>query len=141
MQGNKTNHEILNDLKKYTDHMVMQPDEYTFCRRFVLALQEPLRQEVLKQGLNPEKSTIGQLYKLANVIEEAMRYNQGTVREPVFLILHPCCRGSMLCLRGTCICICLNEAPPRENLYEKDKAINLIHFRLKKPFYAANTCS
>ena len=51
------------------------------------------------------------------------------------------CRGSMLCLRGTCICICLNEAPPRENLYEKDKAIILIHFRLKNPFYVANTCS
>ena len=80
MQGNKTIHEILNDLKKYTDCMVMRPDEYTFRRRFILALQEPLRQEVLKQGLNPEKSTIGQLYELANAIEEAMRYNQGTRR-------------------------------------------------------------
>ena len=80
MQGNKTVHEILNDLKKYTDRMVMRPDEYTFCRRFISALREPLRQEVLKQGLNPEKSTISQLYELANVIEEAMRYNQGTRR-------------------------------------------------------------
>ena len=80
MQGNKTVHEILNDLKKYTDCMVMQPDEYTFRRRFISALQEPLRQEVLKQGLNPEKSTINQLYKLANAIEEATRYNQGTRR-------------------------------------------------------------
>ena len=81
MQGNKTIHEILNDLKKYTDCMVMRPDEYTFCRRFVSALRELLRQEVLKQGLNPEKSTIGQLYELANVmIEEATRYNQGTHR-------------------------------------------------------------
>ena len=74
MQGNKTVHEILNDLKKYTDCMVMRPDEYTFRRRFILALREPLRQEVLKQGLNPEKSSIGQLYELANAIEEAMRY-------------------------------------------------------------------
>ena len=32
------------------------------------------------QGLNPEKSTISQLYELANTIEEAMRYNQGTRR-------------------------------------------------------------
>ena len=80
MQGNKTVHEILNDLKKYTDRMVMRPDEYTFCRRFISALREPLRQEVLKQGLNPEKSTIGQLYKLANAIQEATRYNQGTRR-------------------------------------------------------------
>ena len=78
--GNKTIHEILNNLKKYTDRMVMQPDEYTFRRRFISALQEPLRQEVLKQGLNPEKSTSGQLYKLANAIEEATRYNQGTHR-------------------------------------------------------------
>ena len=60
--------------------MVMRPDEYTFRRRFISALREPLRQEVLKQGLNPEKSTIGQLYKLANTIEEATRYNQGTRR-------------------------------------------------------------
>ena len=80
MQGNKTVHEILNNLKKYTDCMVMQPDEYTFCRRFISALQEPLRQEVLKQGLNPEKSTINQLYEFVNAIEEATRYNQGTHR-------------------------------------------------------------
>ena len=80
MQGSKTVHEILNDLKKYTDRMIMRPDEYTFRRRFILALREPLRQEVLKQGLNPEKSTINQLYELANVIEEATRYNcRGTV--------------------------------------------------------------
>ena len=80
MQGNKTVHEILNDLKKYTDRMVMRPDEYTFRRRFILALGEPLRQEVLKQGLNPEKSTINQLYELANTTEEVTRYNQGTRR-------------------------------------------------------------
>ena len=80
MQGNKTIHEILNNLNKYTDRMVMQPDEYTFCRRFISALRDLLRQEVLKQGLNPEKSTIGQLYKLANAIEEAPRYKQGTHR-------------------------------------------------------------
>ena len=60
--------------------MVMRPDEYTFHKRFISALQEPLRQEILKQGLNPEKSTIGQLYELANAIEEATRYNQGTRR-------------------------------------------------------------
>ena len=53
---------------------------YTFHRRFISALREPLRQEVLKQGLNPEKSTISQLYELANAIEEATRYNQGTRR-------------------------------------------------------------
>ena len=39
-----------------------------------------LYEEVLKQGLNPEKSTISQLYELANAIEEATRYNQGTCR-------------------------------------------------------------
>ena len=80
MQGNKTVHEILNNLKKYTDRMVMRPDEYTFRRRFISALREPLRQEILKQGLNPEKSTMSQLYELANAIEEATRYNQGTRR-------------------------------------------------------------
>ena len=78
MQGNKTIHEILNNLKKYTDRIVMRPDKYTFHRRFISALREPLRQEVLKQGLNPDKSTISQLYELTNAIEEATRYNQGT---------------------------------------------------------------
>ena len=38
-----------------------------------------MRQEVLKQGLNSEKSTIGQLYELANAIEEAMMAIQGYI--------------------------------------------------------------
>ena len=45
-----------------------------------MALRELLHQEILKQGLSPERSTIEQLYKASNAIEEATRYHQGTRR-------------------------------------------------------------
>jgi hypothetical protein len=31
MQSQQTIHKLLNDLKKYAGHMIMQPDAYTFC--------------------------------------------------------------------------------------------------------------
>ena len=48
MQGNQTVHELLNDLWKYAGHMIMHPDTYRFRKRFVSALRESLRQEILK---------------------------------------------------------------------------------------------
>ena len=59
---------------------VLSPDAYTFRKQFVSALRESLWQEVLKQGLSPERSTIEQLYEASNAIEEATRYHQGTWR-------------------------------------------------------------
>ena len=80
MQGNQTIHELLNDLRKYAGRMIMHPDAYRFRKRFVSALRKLLRQEILKQDLSPERSTIKQLYKASNAIEEATRYHQGTRR-------------------------------------------------------------
>ena len=76
-QGNKTVQEVLNDLKKYTVRMIHPPDVYTFHKRFVSALRDSLRNEVLKQGYNAKFSTINQLYETARMIEEASHYNHG----------------------------------------------------------------
>ena len=45
-----------------------------------IGLHESLCQEILKQGLSPEHSTIEQLYEASNAIEEATRHHQGTRR-------------------------------------------------------------
>ena len=76
-QGNKTVQEVLNDLKKYAVWMIHPPDVYMFCKWFVSALRDSLRNEVLKKGYNAKFSTIDQLYETACMIEEASRYNQG----------------------------------------------------------------
>ena len=74
-QGTKTVQEVLNDLKKYAARMIHPPDVYMFCKWFVSALRDSLRNEVLKKGYNTEFSTINQLYKTAHMIEEASCYN------------------------------------------------------------------
>ena len=79
-QGTKTVQEVLNDLKKYAARMIHPPDVYTFRKRFVAALRESLRNEVLKKGYNAEFSTIEQLYETARMVEEASRYNHGMQR-------------------------------------------------------------
>ena len=76
-QGNKTVQEVLNDLKKYAMWMIHPPDVYIFRKRFVSALHDLLRNEVLKKGYNAEFSTIYQLYETAHMIEEASCYNHG----------------------------------------------------------------
>ena len=76
-QGTKTVQEILNDLKKYAMWMIHLPDVYMFCKWFVSALRDLLRNEVLKKGYNAEFSTINQLYETAHMIEEAACYNHG----------------------------------------------------------------
>ena len=74
-QGNKTIQEVLNNLKKYAAQMIHLPNVYMFCKWFVSALCDSLRNEVLKKGYNAEFSTINQLYETAHMIEEASCYN------------------------------------------------------------------
>ena len=76
-QGTKTVQEVLNNLKKYAVWMIHLPNIYTFRMRFISALCDSLRNEVLKKGYNAEFSTINQLYKTAHMIEEASHYNHG----------------------------------------------------------------
>jgi Retrotransposon gag protein len=80
MQGTRTVRELMNELTKYTARMIQQPDEYTLRRRFVSALHEALRNEVLKKGYNAETSSLDALCDTAHMIEEASRYNQGMRR-------------------------------------------------------------
>ena len=53
-QGTKTVQEVLNNLKKYAMWMIHLPNVYTFCKWFILALCDSLRNEVLKKGYNPK---------------------------------------------------------------------------------------
>ena len=76
-QGTKTVQEVLNNLKKYATWMIHPPNIYMFHKRFVSALHDSLRNEVLKKGYNAEFSTINQLYETARMIEEASHYNHG----------------------------------------------------------------
>ena len=76
-QGTKTVQEVLNDLRKYAMQMIYLPDVYMFCKWFVSALHDSLRNEVLKKGYNTKFSTIDQLYETACMIEEASHYNHG----------------------------------------------------------------
>ena len=76
-QGTKTIQEVLNNIKKYAARMIHLPNVCTFCKRFILALHDSLRNEVLKKGYNSEFSTIDQLYETARMIEEASCYNHG----------------------------------------------------------------
>ena len=76
-QGTKTVQEVLNNIKKYAAQMIHLPDVYMFCKWFVSALHDSLRNEVLKKGYNAEFSTIDKLYETACMNEEASHYNHG----------------------------------------------------------------
>ena len=58
--------------------MVHYPDEYTMCKWFLVALQEPLCHEVLLQGHMTKFSHGAELALTAERIENAMRYDVGT---------------------------------------------------------------
>jgi Zinc knuckle len=80
MQGTKTVQELMNELTKYVARMIQQPDDYTLRRRFVSALRETLRNEVLKKGYNTETSCLDALCDTTRMIEEASQYSQGMRR-------------------------------------------------------------
>jgi hypothetical protein len=73
MQGTKTIQELMNELTKYAARLIQQPDDYMLQQRFVSALRETLRNEVLKKGYNAETSSLDTLCDTAHMIEEASR--------------------------------------------------------------------
>ena len=77
-QGSGTVQTMLNRLEKFALWMVTPPDEYTMRRRFLAALRDPLRREVLTRGYTAEFHTLEQLAEVATSIEDAMRYDMGT---------------------------------------------------------------
>jgi hypothetical protein len=60
--------------------MVAIPDEYTFRRTFLNALNPTVRIAVLKAGRTPEFSKIKELYREALKYDEAIRYDAGMTR-------------------------------------------------------------
>ena len=65
----KTIQDLLNELTKYAARMIHQLDIYTFCKWFISALRDTLRNEVLKKGYTAEFSTIKQIFETARMIE------------------------------------------------------------------------
>src|SRR6266481_3790022 len=76
-QGSGTVQDLLNSLEKLATCMVQHPDEYTMCKRFLVALREPLCHEVLLQGHTAEFSREANLTLTAERVENAMCYDVG----------------------------------------------------------------
>ena len=108
-QGSGMVQTMLNRLEKFASWMVTPPDKYTMRWRFLVALRDPLRQEVLTRGYTTEFRTLEQLAEVATSIEDAMCYDMGTqiIDTVCTLKCTQGCRGVVLrrCLevRG-CLC-------------------------------------
>ena len=76
-QGGGTVQDLLNKLTKFVAWMVEKPDLYMQRKRFLAALRDPLRREVLSRGYTAEFSHIEDLISTAQAVEDAMRYNLG----------------------------------------------------------------
>ena len=72
-QGSGTVQTMLNCLEKFASH------EYTMRWRFLAALRDPLRREVLTRGYTAEFHTLEQLAEVATSIEDAVHYDMGTL--------------------------------------------------------------
>src|SRR6266481_9587801 len=77
-QGSSTVQDLLNKLEKYTSRMVDPPDPYTMRRKFLVALRDSLRREVLTRGHTVEYSSLSELTETATCIEDAVHYDIGT---------------------------------------------------------------
>jgi hypothetical protein len=54
--------------------MIHLPDDYTFRRRFIEALQPSVSTKVLELGYNAEQHELQQLYMTAKQLDEAKLY-------------------------------------------------------------------
>ena len=76
-QGNGTVQDLLFRLDKLAAHMVEAPNGYILRARFIEALREPLRQEVLSRGHSAEFSRMSELIFAAEQIEDTLHYDWG----------------------------------------------------------------
>jgi len=77
-QGSGTVQDLLNKLEKYASQMVVPPDAYTMCRRFLAALRDMLRREVLTWGHTVEYIGLSERTETTACIEDAVHYDIGT---------------------------------------------------------------
>ena len=82
-QGSGTVQDLLNRLNKLTACMVQKPDDYTQRKRFLAALHDPLRREVLTRGHTAEFSCMVDLVSTALQVKDAMRYDMGARQSEV----------------------------------------------------------
>ena len=75
-QGNGTVQDLLIKLDKLTARMVEPPSGYMLRARFIEALREPLKWEVLRQGHSAKFSKMSELVLAAEHEEDASRYDQ-----------------------------------------------------------------
>src|SRR6266481_7019353 len=76
-QGSGTVQDLLNKLEKYASWMVDPPDLYTIRRRFLAALRDSLRREVLTWGHTVEYSGFSEWTETATCIEDTVCYDIG----------------------------------------------------------------
>ena len=75
-QGNGTVQDLLIKLDKLAARMVEPPSGYMLQARFIEALHEPLKREVLRRGHSAEFSKMSELVLAAEQEEDASRYDQ-----------------------------------------------------------------
>jgi gag-polyprotein putative aspartyl protease len=75
-QGSGTVQDLLIKLDKLAARMVEPPSGYMLRARFLEALREPLRREVLRRGRSAEFSKMSELVLAAEQEEDASRYDQ-----------------------------------------------------------------
>ncbi|KIJ25857.1 hypothetical protein M422DRAFT_273141 [Sphaerobolus stellatus SS14] len=69
-QGSMTVQQLHQELSKLAKKMIELPDVYSYRRRFMSALKPDIRESVLKEGLTPEFTPIGEL------VEEAVKMDK-----------------------------------------------------------------
>ncbi|KAF5381119.1 hypothetical protein D9615_003859 [Tricholomella constricta] len=69
--------EFFHQLKRYAERMAMQPDPYTFKRRFLLGIPRYLRKEILSRGFTAETSRMSEILEAGMKVEQANRVLRG----------------------------------------------------------------
>ncbi|KIJ28410.1 hypothetical protein M422DRAFT_270268 [Sphaerobolus stellatus SS14] len=76
-QGSMTMQQLHQELTKLAKQMIELPDAYSYRRRFMSALKNKIRDQVLKNGLTPEFSKIDELIEEAVKLDNAKHYTSG----------------------------------------------------------------
>jgi hypothetical protein len=73
-QGSGTVQELYNLMNKLVEQMIHPPNDYTFRRRFIEALQPSISMKELELSYNAERHELQQLYTTAKQLDEVKLY-------------------------------------------------------------------